>query len=81
MSEYERMTLCHKPDQFSRKWTCEYGFASVKEADRRMFDLKEENEHLDSRLFPTYQYTPTLLHKMNIMWNLTTIPSVEMREK
>lgn len=79
--EYERITLCHKPNQFSRQWNCEYGFSSVKEADKRMFHLKEKNENLESRLFPTYHYTPILLHKMNIMRNLTTIPSIEMKRK
>ena len=54
-------------------------YVEIKE--KLMHYLKKENENLESRLFPTYHYTPILLHKMNIMWNLTTIPSVEMKEQ
>lgn len=77
----EHITLCYNPNRFSRKWTCEYGFDSVKAADKRMYQLKENNEDIETRLFPTNQYTPKFLHRWAIQSRLTQFSQVELQDK
>ena len=81
---YKSITLCYtEPKQFERKWTCEMGYQSISEADKRAFQLTKQNNLLITKLYPQSINNYELTQKMSITYDLSklVIPTVNMRQK
>jgi len=72
------ITLCYRDKRSKYKWNCEYDFQSINEADSRTFELLNQSNEFETRLYPFNKFTPKFIKKGKIMWDLSYIPEVNM---
>lgn len=79
MSTPKSITLCHTQNQFSRRWTCQSGFQSIKEADEEALRLRQLNENRVTKVYPFEHNYPQYLQYCFIYYDLMSFPSIHFK--
>ncbi len=74
----ENITLCYRTNNYSQRWTCEYGFDSVRSADERAHKVIQCNAIHETRLFPFNAITPISVQRAIIKTKLMVINNPEI---
>ena len=75
MSDY---MLCYRK-QYNLCWTCECGYETIDEVDKRAGELRGNHPHINTTFFPTYKCIPKPLKQIYAKYKL--IPPIYIWNK
>ena len=70
LTKFKKYTLCYRESHYSFHWTCEYGYNSIQECDKRHKELMDKKIQFISCKEIQNFWEPLLLHKYLISKNL-----------